>query len=374
MLLRPHPNLYILGTVHIGSKSAQDVENVMKIIQPSTMIVEIPPSRCIRIQQKIIQEDWNKEKDNNDGNDDDDNDVQQNLQQPQQSLQTQKPTMDIPSVIGTLPSLVMAGYTKGGISGVIFSIFMVWSTLLKQSSTATMTMMKEDKEEERLVRINEFETAIRIATAQSLMRKRKSMAMTNNKEEKDYYKYKNKNDDDEKDKGQSKKNSDNDNGDDIKIIPADIEFEELIQRIAKNMTFLQWIQLGFSLLQQELGILPKDPIQRKTDMKNYESWKEWETRRRDIKVARASRIHGEEIMSLPLSNVLVNQRDDEFARICIEELMLVSSSCQYDSSDEEDHKEEDDIVAGDKPIIMCVVGLVHVDGIVSRVQSQSLEI
>ena len=267
MLVRPHQNLYVLGTVHIGSKSAQDAELLINTIKPSSVVVEVPPSRLKRIQQKFYSENPQKKIIEN-------NHIKQ---------------MDLIGAIGALPSLASAGFQKGGISGLCFSTVIVWSSLLKRS----MTSNEEIKE---LPRRNEFEAAIYATERLG-----------------------------------------------AKIIPADAEFDDLIQSVANSMDLIQWIQLGVAITGEFIGLLPTDPIRREKG----EAIDDWEIRRRDINVARASRKHGD-TMAPQLSKVLVEQRDKEFARICLNQL---------------------DINREGTETVVCLIGLVHVDGVVSSLKN-----
>eukprot|EP00957_Ditylum_brightwellii_P159719 12156677-Ditylum_brightwellii.AAC.1 len=130
------------------------------------------------------------------------------------------------------------------------------------------------------------------------------------------------------------------------VIPADFEFEDLIQTVATSMTPLSWANFGFTLFCESIGLREPDPIRRG----KQESMVDWELRRRNVETARASRAHGE-ISNPELSEVLVNVRDRAFARICM------------------------DLLDNDKDKLggptVCVVGLVHLDGIVDSCGQQS---
>ncbi len=135
---------------------------------------------------------------------------------------------------------------------------------------------------------------------------------------------------------------------DATIIPADLEFEDLIQNVARSMNeknpLLQWTTLGITILSESIGLRQGDPVRRRRG----ESMVEWEDRRRDIKTARASRSYGE-ISTPALSRVLVEERDTEFARICMDIL----------NNDEKGNE-----------TTVCIVGLVHLDGIVGLVTNE----
>ena len=83
-----------------------------------------------------------------------------------------------------------------------------------------------------------------------------------------------------------------------------------------------------------------------------ESVVDWEMRRRDIATARASRLHGEEL-SAGLNKALVDGRDERFAQYCKKVIEL----------------SEDMTGFGDA--IVCIVGLVHVDGVARRLQDNT---
>jgi len=88
----------------------------------------------------------------------------------------------------------------------------------------------------------------------------------------------------------------------------------------------------------------KDPIRRMKD----EAIEAWEERRRNVLTARASRKHGE-AMAPELNRVLVEERDDRFSETCLNIL--------------ESH---DDVI---NPLtVVCIVGLVHLDGVAQRLQ------
>ena len=293
LLSRPRPNIYILGTVHLGSKSSQDVQCLMEAVEPTNVVLEISPSRLKRIQQqqqkRIIKGGETL-------------DVLNNESQSMSTSSTEASSskqMDFISAVLSLPAIATEGYTKGGISGFLFSTIIVWSSLVKRSIT-------QNEEEEVLPRTNEFEKAIEIATDIN------ALARANNTTTEATVAS-------------------------VTITPADIEFEELIQSVAKSMTLLKWINLGINVLSQTIGLQPSDPVRRKDN----ESITDWEDRRRDVNVARASRNHGE--TSFPeITQVLVHDRDTNFARLCLE-------------SDERGE------------ITVCIVGLVHVDGIVDLI-------
>lgn len=275
LLVRPHPDLYILGVVHIGSKSARDAEVLIETVKPLNVVVEVPPSRLEYIRQRSPY------RANSETSDETDQPNQRKKQSDKKSLV---------DMILLLPALANIGYTKGGLSGLLFCIIMFWPSLLKQATIS-------NEEEETLPRENEFEAAIFAA---------------------------------------EKINAN--------IIPADIEFDELVRSAAKSMTPSQWVELSTNILCESIGLKPKDPIKRGKD----ESLVVWETRRRDVKSARASQAHMEK--STPeLSRVFVDKRNDKFASACLNTL----------------HNDE---FKGESTV--CIVGLVHLDGIAEFISSE----
>ncbi len=275
LLVQPRENLYVLGTVHIGSKSAHEAELLIETVKPANVVVEIPPSRLIRIQKKASQIRKKEAEQSNDG-------INTSPTTEGGSLKE----AGLLSTIGMFPALASEGYAKGGLSGMLFSTIIVWGSLLKRSTTV-------GEEADSLPRRNEFEAAV-IASENV----------------------------------------------GANVIPADLEFEDLIQTVATSMTPLSWANLGFTVFCESIGLRESDPVRRGKG----ESMVEWELRRRNVETARASRAHGE-ISNPELSDVLVNVRDAEFAQICMDFL--------------------------DGGPTVCVVGLVHLDGIVNLCGQQS---
>ena len=283
LLVQPFPDVYVLGTVHIGSKSANEAITLISAVKPSNVLVEISPSRMERILRKNTEVkakmNNNQRKDNNDQIDTEGSKI-----------------LDPIGAISYLPALASQGYAKGGISGLLFSVAILWTSLLKQSITS-------NEERERLPRRNEFDAAVISADASG-----------------------------------------------AKIIPCDLEFEELIASISQTMTPSTWINLGLTIMGESIGLLPMDPIKRRKN----ESLLEWEKRRRNLETARASRKHGD-IAAPEISNVLVRDRDTRFAKECAKVIARAAD------------------VNVDKSIgaTVCIVGLVHVDGIISKLKLES---
>ena len=124
-----------------------------------------------------------------------------------------------------------------------------------------------------------------------------------------------------------------------KVVAADMEIEDIVRSVTTSMSMPKdWLVLGWNVMKESLGLQESDPIRRKRD----ESLIQWAERRRDISTARASRAHG--LATAPcLSRVLVDERDAIFAQSCFTVAMQ-----QYE---------------GDENVV-CVVGLVHLDGVV----------
>lgn len=291
LLAEPRPGLYILGTAHIGSESAEEAQALIEFIRPSTVVVEIPPSRLkrIRFQNSRKKEEQNK------------------ITQPDESDATTvklKKSGTMMSAIGSLPALAAAGWSQGGLSGLLFSTAIVGSSLLKRSTTAS-------EEEVSLPRRNEFTAAIEVADSLN-------GASCN-----------------------------------IEIIPADLEFEDLVAAVSRSLTPIDWCKMGLNLfLSETVGILPADPIRRAKG----EDMVQWANRRRDIATSRASKLHGEETAP-EMSKVLVDERDAKFAEICLKVL----------SNNARDAEVNDDGQVANTATV-CIVGLVHLDGVVERLQ------
>ena len=49
LLIEPIPNVFVLGTVHIGNESAEEVSLLIDSVKPSTVVVEMAPSRAHKI-------------------------------------------------------------------------------------------------------------------------------------------------------------------------------------------------------------------------------------------------------------------------------------------------------------------------------------
>lgn len=281
-LAQPRPGLYILGTVHIGSESAEEAQALIEAVKPLTVVIEIPPSRLKRIRL------------------DNHNDNNKNAASLSES-KTLTPTSSTISALRSLPALAAVGWTKGGLSGLIFSTLIVGSSLLKKSTTV-------NEEENTLPRRNEFTAAIEAAD---------NVGST--------------------------------------VIPADWEFEELIGAVTRSVSPLGWVNLGMHVMSEAAGLRPVDPIWRLRD----ETMVEWALRRRNIATSRASKAHGEGTAP-GLSRVLVDNRDARFADICLEVLHDNAATESIKDANYED---------GQGASVVCIVGLVHLDGVVERLRN-----
>ena len=127
LLVRHKPNLYVLGTVHIGYESANEVKCLMETVVPKTVVVEMTPSRLERIRQS------NKSNNDNDST-----------------------TSRRPDLMKTLLGLADRGWGVGGFSGFLFATFIVGAALVKRSQSLS-------EEAETLPRQDEFAAAIAAA-------------------------------------------------------------------------------------------------------------------------------------------------------------------------------------------------------------------
>ena len=316
----PKHNLYILGTVHIGNESANEAALLIDAVRPSTVIVELSPSRLekiVRTRRQVKSDGISKKAD---------------LDRKRRSSTTSPSTTTI--LFDTIPQLAMKGWEYGGLGGMLFSAGMIGGTLLKQAWTMNDDSSSDDDDDSIRRRDDEFEASIIAADTINAT-----------------------------------------------IIPADYEFDELIKEVSKAMTPFSWLRVGIITLLEQIGLYPKDPIVRQRD----ETFHEWENRRRNIATARSSRIHGEK-SCVELSRVLVDARDDRFAKCCIEALTMQQQQRQKQFS-VTDTLGDDDGGGGDHGIIsttttttspdgtdvaaavVCVVvGLAHLDGIVRRIE------
>jgi len=277
LLVHFEPDLHILGTVHIGSRSAKEAQILIETVQPSNVVIEIPPSRLERIRSNIQTRKNQKI----------DCDSRNNITKFESNNRPQSST--IAGAINAYPSLAIAGWSKAGFSGFLFSTAIVWPSLLKRSITG-------NEEEETLPRRTEFEAAVEAADKIG-----------------------------------------------ANIIAVDLEFDELVQSFVDSMSVLSWVNLAGAIVVQSIGLVPVDPVKRRKG----ESLVDWERRRREVTTSRASRLHGEKL-SPEVSRVLVDERDKTFAEACLRVM---------------------DENLGVKRKTVCIVGLVHVDGILKDLNS-----
>ena len=280
LLIRPLPNVYLLGTVHIGSESAEEARLLIDTVKPKAVVAEVAPSRVATIRRR--NEATKKARDDESNNDD------------AESLTTPNKSNNPGVLLKSLPALAEKGWSTGGIAGLLFATTIIWGSLLKRSFTA-------QEETDTLPRADEFAAAIEAADAIG-----------------------------------------------ASVIPCDVELEELIGNVVRSLSPLGWMSLALNVAAETIGLREVDPIRRRRG----ESVVDWAMRRRDIATARASRLHGEEL-SAGLNKALVDDRDERFARYCQKVIEL----------------SEDMTGVGDA--IVCVVGLVHVDGVAKRIQDNT---
>ena len=280
LLIRPLPSVYLLGTVHIGSESADEARLLIDTVKPKAVVVEVATSRVatIRRRNEAAKKARNNESKDGEG----------------QSLSTPSKSNDPGVLLKSLPALAEKGWSTGGIAGLLFAITIIWGSLLKRSFTA-------QEETDTLPRADEFAAAIEAADAVG-----------------------------------------------ASVIPCDVELEELIGNVVRSLSLLGWMSLALNVAAETIGLREVDPIRRRRG----ESVVDWATRRRDIATARASRTHGEEL-SAGLNKALVDDRDERFARYCKKVIEL----------------SED--MTGVEDAIVCVVGLVHVDGVAKKLQDNT---
>jgi len=263
LLVSPHPSLYVLGTVHIGSESADEVTELIEAVKPNAVVLEVSPSRLKSIRRR------NEEKDlRTDG-----------------AFESSKPE----NALRALPALAERGWSTAGISGLLFASTVMWPSLIKRSFASS-------EEAENLPRRDEFAAAVSAADTIG-----------------------------------------------ARIVPADFELEELLAAVAGSVSPAGWLSLGANAILEHLGFQKRDPIRRQ----DGETIVEWAARRRRIETARASRKHGEQTAP-QVSRILVESRDARFAASCAQVL-----------SSYEGHRHS-------SVTVVCIVGLVHVDGILER--------
>ena len=134
LLSQPREDIYILGTVHIGSESAEEASMLIEAVRPSSVVVEVPPSRVEKIR---LENAARREKGEN------------------FSLSTTKSTpSDV--LFQLIPALAQRGWEVGGIGGSLFGTVIVGGSLLKRSFSL-------DEENETLPRRDEFAATIEAA-------------------------------------------------------------------------------------------------------------------------------------------------------------------------------------------------------------------
>jgi pheromone shutdown protein TraB len=128
LLVRPKPNLYVLGTVHIGSSSAKEVKCLMETVVPKAVVVEMSPSRLERVRQS------------NKSNDKDSSTTRSHR----------------PDLMRSLLGLADRGWDVGGFNGFLFATLILGAGLVKRSQSLS-------EEAETLPRQDEFAATIAAA-------------------------------------------------------------------------------------------------------------------------------------------------------------------------------------------------------------------
>jgi pheromone shutdown protein TraB len=129
LLVRPRLNVFVLGTVHVGSSSAKEVKCLMETVVPKTVVVEMTPSRLERIRQS------------NKSNDDKGSTTTSHRR---------------PDLIRLLLGLANRGWDVGGFNGFLFATFILGAGLVKRSQSLS-------EEAETLPRQDEFAAAVAAA-------------------------------------------------------------------------------------------------------------------------------------------------------------------------------------------------------------------
>lgn len=257
LLFHPLPNLYILGTVHIGSESAEEAEALIEHVGPDTVIVEVGPSRLERLQKRKQTSGQQASSESNNAT----TSMSSNVSSPMtMTTETEKQQQtSFSQAILSLPAFIDRGLSAGGLPGLLFALVILWPSLVKRSLTT-------HEEKDSLPRRDEFAAAIDATPDKS------------------------------------------------KIVAADWELDELIVKMATALSPIGWIQLGANSASIAVGLRPVDPIRRLRG----ESIADWAKRRRLPETSRKSKQHGEAV-SPQLHQVLVHERDEQFARLCLEE-------------------------------------------------------
>uniref|UniRef100_A0A7S3VGT0 TraB domain-containing protein n=1 Tax=Chaetoceros debilis TaxID=122233 RepID=A0A7S3VGT0_9STRA len=300
------PNVYILGTVHIGSQSAKEAETLIHVIQPNRVVLEMPSSRLERRERERRQQRLQKQKQQ----DRTETGIINNFTPQNSSSSSTTKTKSFGEALQTLPALATMGYEKGGISGLLFSVIIIGGSLVKQS------IVKKD-ESEILPRRNEFTAAMEAAQEIN-----DNCGTT--------------------DEGEVT----------TQIIAADLELEDLIKSFVRSMSILRWIELGLNIMIESVGIKDPDPVRRMRG----ETLLDWEDRRRNIATARSSKAHGEGYAGGVLGSVLVDERDARFVDACLKATTSGENLNGNRTSSEVS--------------IVCIVGLVHLDGVVQGLERQ----
>ena len=305
---RPPVTVYCLGTVHIGSTSAREAKLLIETVQPDTVILEMAPSRVATLRRQRQQAFHNKthsSQPQDSHNENNNESLNDNIPTPTKTTTTNNTNDPFHLLFHVLPALAGKGWTAGGFVGFLFATTILWTSLVKQQAD-TQQQQQEDETSPLLLRVNEFSAALDAAD---------QMGAT--------------------------------------VVACDWELEELIHRVAQALSRppSAAMTLVAHLIGETFGWRSVDPIRRRRD----ETWPAWERRRRDIATARASRQHGQ-AQSPALARVLVHDRDECFAQACRRQAQLQART----PGEEDTHR---------RPFtVVCIVGLVHLDGVVERLQ------
>eukprot|EP00977_Amphora_coffeiformis_P002580 scaffold482_cov266-Amphora_coffeaeformis.AAC.43 len=282
---RPRANptqVFVLGTVHLGSTSAEEATQLIQMVQPHTVVLEMAPSRMDTLRRKRGNNNQNISSVNDDGTN---------------ALSSTKNNNNNPiALLSILWTLAAKGWSSGGISGMLVATTLVWTSLVKRTFTA-------NEEADSLPRVDEFAAALSAADAVG-----------------------------------------------AQVVAADVELDALLGAAAQSLSLDDWSRLATTVVAETVGWIPRDPVQRRRD----ESLQQWYDRRRDIETARASKRHGAK-QCPPLARVLVGDRDEKMARACLRHATMPQTRPLDDNND------------NDNNMMVCVVGLVHLDGVVERI-------
>ena len=302
--------LYILGTVHLGSISAKEATVLIQTVKPRTVILEMSPTRMDRLsrQRRTITTPTNDV--------DPTFDTRNITEDRTANATTTTTTTTKNNPLALLPVLwVLAskGWSNGGVIGFLLATTMMWTSIVKRSWTIHHD---DDEEGADLRRVDEFVAAWGAARTVG-----------------------------------------------ADVVAADVELDALLRDAARSISWIDICRLGSNVAWEGMGLAPSDPIQRRSD----ESVHGWLERRRNIETSRASRRHGAR-QCPSLSRVLVDHRDERISRMIRAERHRAHDTRPTSHREGEEGEEEEE---GEDNVMVCVVGLVHLDGIVERLSRQN---